>query len=53
MLGMLKSLISRRSAPTVAERELAYLGQSVSLVDLERRQREIEQGLFRPTSLAY
>lgn len=25
----------------------AYLDQSVSIADLERRQREVEQGLFR------
>jgi len=29
-------------------REEAYLNRSISLSDLDRRQREIESGLFRP-----
>lgn len=29
------------------QREEAYLGRSVSRLDLERREREIESGLFR------
>jgi hypothetical protein len=29
------------------EREMAYLNQSVSMTDLERRQREIARGKFR------
>ncbi|MCU0832770.1 MAG: DUF3563 domain-containing protein [Rhizobiaceae bacterium] len=29
------------------EREIAYLNQSVSMADLERRQREIARGKFR------
>lgn len=32
---------------TRAEREHAYLEQSVDRVDLEMRQREIDRGLFR------
>lgn len=32
----------------VRQREEAYLNQSVSRFDLERREREIEDGLFRP-----
>ncbi len=31
-----------------AERERAYLECSVSMADVERRQREIDAGLFRP-----
>ena len=34
-------------APGRRERERAYLDQSVSMADLERRQREIDRGLFR------
>ncbi len=52
MFTRLKSLISRHAAPTRAERELAYLNASVSLADLERRQREIERGIFRHQSYA-
>lgn len=33
--------------PTQAERELAYLNGSVDRYDLEQRQRQVEQGLFR------
>jgi hypothetical protein len=29
------------------DREMAYLNQSVSMADLERRQREIARGKFR------
>lgn len=53
MFTMIKSLISRHSAPTEAERELAYLNASVSLADLERRQREIENGMFHCQSIAF
>jgi hypothetical protein len=33
--------------PDRRELELAYLNDAVSLYDLERREREIERGLFR------
>lgn len=52
MFTMIKSLFSGHSAPTDAERELAYLNASVSLADLERRQRDIDQGLLRRPSFA-
>ena len=52
MFTMIKSLFSRHSAPTDAERELAYLNASVSLADLERRQRDIELGMLRRPSFA-
>jgi hypothetical protein len=32
---------------TRQEREMAYLNASASIFDLERRQREIERGMFR------
>lgn len=53
MFAMIKSLISRHSAPTEAERELAYLNAAVSLADLERRQRDIEMGVLRRPSFAF
>lgn len=53
MFTRIKSLISRHSAPTEAERELAYLNASISLFDLERRQREIDAGVLRRPSLAF
>lgn len=36
-----------------AERELAYLNESVDRYDLEYRQREIDRGLFRPRRSLY
>lgn len=39
-----QSLFSRR--PSRREAEFAYLSQSVSLYDLERREREITEGKF-------
>lgn len=53
MFKLFKSLTSGRIAPTNAERELAYLNASVSLADLERRQREIDLGLLRPQGFAF
>lgn len=43
-MTFLHSLFSRR--PSRREAELAYLSQSVSLYDLERREREIAAGKF-------
>lgn len=53
MLSFFKHMILHRSAPTAAKAELDYLHASVSLADLERRQREIEHGLFRCQSVAF
>lgn len=50
MLNMLKSLISGKAFPRIADLERAYLDASVSRIDLERRQREVENGLFRRSS---
>jgi hypothetical protein len=53
MLTFLRSMISFRKFPTVAEIERDYLSASISLADLERRQREIERGLFRRSSFDF
>ena len=50
MFNLFKSLVSGNAFPRIAELERAYLNNSVSLTDLERRQREIERGLFRRSS---
>lgn len=50
MFDRLKSAVRRFNLPTIAEVERDYLNAAVSLVDLERRQREIERGLFRRSS---
>ncbi len=47
MLNLFKSLVSATRTPSDAERERAYLNAAVSRFDLERREREIEGGLFR------
>jgi hypothetical protein len=47
MMNLFKALLDRSATPSVSERELAYLNASVSRVDLERREREVEAGLFR------
>lgn len=47
MFNLFKSLVSGKAFPQVAELERAYLEASVSRYDLERRQREVEKGLFR------
>jgi hypothetical protein len=51
MLNLFKSLFFLHSdwEPTALER--AYLNASVSRYDLERREREIERGLFRNAGL--
>jgi hypothetical protein len=50
MFNLFKSLISHRGLPLIAEVERDYLNASVSRIDLERRQREVENGLFRRSS---
>ncbi|MFN6924855.1 MULTISPECIES: DUF3563 family protein [Tabrizicola] len=47
MLNLLKSLICSRDPAALSDRERAYLNAAVSLYDLERREREIDRGLFR------
>jgi hypothetical protein len=53
MFNLFKSLVSGKAFPRIADLEHAYLAGSTSLVDLERRQREIDRGLFRRSSFDY
>lgn len=53
MFNLFKSLVSGKVFPRTADLERAYLNGSVSLVDLERRQREIDQGLFRRSGFEF
>jgi len=53
MFNLFKSLVSGKAFPRISDLEHAYLEGSTSLVDLERRQREIDQGLFRRSSFDY
>ena len=50
MLSFIKTLKSFRNFPSLAELERDYLNASVSRIDLERRQRDIDNGLFRRSS---
>jgi len=50
MFNILKSLMSGKAFPRIAELERDYLNASVSRIDLERRQREVDAGLFRRSS---
>jgi hypothetical protein len=47
MLSIIKTIFISRRQHAVADLERAYLNASVSRIDLERRQREVELGLFR------
>ena len=47
MFGYVSKIASKLRAPTIEERELAYLNQSVDRVDLEYRQRQVDRGMFR------
>lgn len=48
----MRNLLVPRLMPAIAEEERAYLNAAVSLYDLERRQREVEAGLFRDRYIA-
>jgi hypothetical protein len=50
MFNLFKSLVSGKAFPRIADLERAYLNGSVSAYDLERRQREVDNGLFRRSS---
>jgi hypothetical protein len=47
MFDRLHSALGRLRPRSIAEQEHRYLSAAVSLIDLERREREIDQGLFR------
>lgn len=47
MLNRVKSFLTILLPPTVEDRERAYLNESVSRIDLERRERAVDQGMFR------
>jgi hypothetical protein len=47
MLNRVKSFLAAFAPPSIEARERAYLNESVSRIDLERRERVIEQGMFR------
>ncbi|MFZ1470286.1 MAG: hypothetical protein WAT09_15110 [Paracoccaceae bacterium] len=53
MFDRLKSAVAALRLPTEADRERAYLNASVSLYDLECRQRQLELAQFGKAPLPY
>lgn len=47
MFGYVSKIANRLRAPSIEEREIDYLNQSVDRVDLEYRQRQVDRGMFR------
>jgi hypothetical protein len=47
MFGPLRKIARAVRGKTVQEREFDYLSDSVSRIDLEFRQREVDRGMFR------
>ncbi len=47
MFGYVSKLAKNLRGPSIEEREIAYLNQSIDRVDLEYRQRQIDRGMFR------
>ncbi len=47
MLARITSALRSFNLPSIAEVERDYLNASVSRVDLERRMREVDGGMFR------
>lgn len=53
MFARLKSVLNALHVPTIEEQERHYLEGSVSLCDLERRERDIAAGMFRKAPRYY
>lgn len=53
MFGYVSKIARTLRAPSIEEREMDYLNQSVDRVDLEYRQRQIDRGLFRYRRVGY
>jgi hypothetical protein len=53
MFGYVSKLARTLRGPSIEEREMAYLNQSVDRIDLEYRQRQVERGMFRRNTLPY
>jgi hypothetical protein len=53
MFDRLKSTLRGLAPRSLSDIEAAYLAESVSRYDLERRQREVEAGLFRTPARYY
>jgi len=47
MFTPIKKIARALRAPTIEEREIAYLNGSNDRIDLEYRQRQVDRGLFR------
>lgn len=47
MFGPIRKLVRSFRTPSIQEREMAYLCESIDRYDFEYRQRQVDQGLFR------
>lgn len=47
MFTSLKRVARALRGPSIQEREMAYLNESLDRYDFEYRQRQVDQGLFR------
>lgn len=50
MFGYVSKIASKLRAPSIEDREMAYLNASADRVDLEYRQRQVDRGMFRNRS---
>lgn len=53
MFTQLKQFFVQFAVPPVARLERAYLDAAVSRYDLERRERDVERGLFRQSYASF
>lgn len=47
MFASVKKIARALRGPSLQEREMAYLSESLDRYDFEYRQRQVDQGLFR------
>lgn len=49
MFKPMRKLARALRAPTVQEREMAYLNEASDAIELEYRMRQVDRGMFRKT----
>lgn len=53
MFGYVSKIAKTLRGPSIEDREIAYLNESLDRVDLEYRQRQVDRGLFRGRAHQY
>ena len=53
MFARLKTVLNSLQGPSIEEMEHRYLEGAVSRIDLERRERDVDAGLFRRPARYY